>query len=93
MTRAEYADYEATVAEFFKANGIENLSRTEECEEAYVSSHTCECCGDSQQGMRLDASGYNRERDEILSFVICEDCEYFAEYGRLDDTTMDELDH
>jgi hypothetical protein len=59
--------------------------------EAYFSWNPCDCCGRPEGGDRMDANGYNPTTQEIEEFVICTDCEYYAEYGRLDDTTMDEI--
>lgn len=93
-TRKRYAEYEAAVAAFYKAEGIECLTaNTAGDSEGYVSSHGCDCCGDSQQQILHSAQGYNRDRDVIQPYEICEDCLYYAEYGRLDDTQMDEIDN
>jgi hypothetical protein len=59
--------------------------------EAYFSWNACDCCGRPEGGDRMDANGWNPTTQEIEEFVICTDCEYYAEYGRLDDTTMDEI--
>ena len=35
----------------------------------------------------------DREHNEILEYdKVCEDCIYYAEYGRLDDKTMSEIE-
>lgn len=113
MTKEEYAEYEATVKNFFEKEGITNLSTgatkcptcdveldCNECPqcglevptEPYISSQQCDCCKDTQQGDRYDAYGYNPTTKEIKQYVVCEDCAYYAEYGRLDDTTMMEME-
>lgn len=56
--------------------------------EPYISSRPCDCCRDNLQGNREHATGYNPTTKEILEFSICQDCVYYAAYGRLDDTTM-----
>lgn len=61
-------------------------------QESYFSWRPCDCCGTSLGGNREDATGYNRERNAIQSYSVCEDCVYFAEYGQLDDTTMMEME-
>jgi hypothetical protein len=60
--------------------------------EAYPSRHPCDCCGDPTYGNRLDANEYSEKFDEAREYVICEDCDYYAEYGHLDDQTMAQLD-
>lgn len=94
LTKQEYAEYEEAVKQFFKDNGINCLSQrpSEDKEEAYdepyVSSRMCDCCKDTQQGMRVDACGYNPTTDKIIDFIVCEDCLYYAEYGQLPDAMM-----
>lgn len=90
MTKREYAEYEATVDAFFNRDGIDNL--TSKGEEGYVSSHGCDCCGNSLQQVLYEATGYNREKDAVYEYQICEDCVMYGEYGRLDDTKMSEIE-
>jgi hypothetical protein len=95
MTKEEYAAYEARVAKFF-SHGLRNLSvKADENDviESYFSWHSCECCGDTLGGNRYDCDGYNSVTKEIEEYSVCEDCVYYAEYGRLDDTTMWNLEH
>jgi hypothetical protein len=91
MTKAEYAEYQQTVADFFEREGIANLSSTSI--EAFFSWSPCQCCGRPEGGDREEASGYNPTAQEIQSYdCICLACIYHAEYGRLDDATMQEID-
>jgi hypothetical protein len=62
--------------------------------EPYVSSHPCDCCGDPFQGMREDATGVvlGDGNNALLRYVVCEDCVYYNEYGRLGDTTMAQIE-
>ena len=95
MTKREYREYRKTVEKFFEDNALRNLSRkhnseTEESAEEYFSWQSCDCCGTSMGGSRIDADGYS-EKYGVLEFSICTDCEYFAEYGQLDDMTMMEI--
>ena len=106
MTKQEYVEYVNTVHSFFEREGITNLTGTcgenidEECPacekivgyEPYFSWQPCECCGTTLGGNRIHASGYNPTTKEIYCYEICTDCEYFAEYGQLDDTTMLEIE-
>jgi len=56
--------------------------------EPFFSWRACDCCRRPLGGSREDATGYNRKEKRIQEYVICEDCIYFAAYGRLDDMTM-----
>lgn len=91
MNKAEYKQYERTVDRFFDTEGISNLSRIADSE-PYFSWQTCDCCGTTLGGNRVDANGYNKKTKEILEYSICEDCEYYAEYGCLNDQTMMEIE-
>lgn len=74
-----------------KSEGITNLSSTSE--EPFFSWHACECCGSSLGGNRENCNGYNPTTKEIKEYeYICDDCIYYAEYGRLDDMTMQEIE-
>ena len=60
-------------------------------DEPFFSWQPCQCCGSSLGGNREHATGYNPTTKEIQEYTICEDCAYYAEYGRLDDRTMAEI--
>jgi len=60
-------------------------------DESYFSWKPCECCGSHLGGDRVDCNGYNPETQEIYEYSVCIDCEYYAEYGQLDDMTMLEI--
>jgi hypothetical protein len=89
VTKQEYADYEASVKDFFDREGIQNLSGKGE---TYFSWRSCECCGTTLGGDREDANGYNPTTKEVQEYSVCTDCIYYAEYGRLDDMTMLEVE-
>lgn len=94
-TASDYAEYQRIVGNFFKREGINNLSGiTDESgntETDEFSWRPCECCRRSLGGARVHANGYNPETKGIQDYWICVDCEYYAEYGRLDDMTMMDL--
>ncbi len=94
-TKAEYAEYQKSVAEFFEREGLQNLSTVSQEEgltEPYFSWRPCHCCGSHLGGNRYDCNGYNATTEEIQDgYSVCEDCVYFVEYGRLDDMTMMEI--
>lgn len=83
--QTDYEAYKKEVDEFFKREGIENLSTEGE---PSFSSWSCDCCGGHLAGDRYNASGYNRKENEVYEYTICQDCMYYAEYGQLDDMTM-----
>jgi hypothetical protein len=60
--------------------------------EPFFSWRPCECCGSHLGGNREHAAGFNPTTGAVQEYVICEDCVYYAEYGRLDDTTMLEVE-
>ena len=90
MTKAEYAEYEKTVAAFFEREGITNLSPTNGT--TFFSHRRCDCCGDIP-GDREKANGWNPTVEQVQEYSVCEDCVYYAEYGRLDDSTMWDIEH
>lgn len=68
-------------------------SDRESWNEPSFSWRNCDCCGTSLGGDRYYASGWNPTTKEICEYeYVCPDCIYYAEYGRLDDTTMDEIE-
>ena len=90
MTKAEYADYQATVAEFF-SHGLANLSS--KSGETFFSWSPCDVCGTHLGGDREECNGYNTKTKEFEDYdCVCTDCVYYAEYGRLDDQTMIEVE-
>lgn len=74
----------------------EAISNGDAFDEPSCSSVPCDFCGDMLQGNRCIAHAVQpnslHRPNEILHFDICEDCVYFIEYGRLDDTTMAEIE-
>jgi len=91
MTRKEYSEYEAAVAEFFANEGVTNLSRMDD-DESFFSWRPCDCCRTYLGGDRIKANGYNPSTKEVQEYTICVDCEYYVEYGQLDDMTMLDMD-
>ena len=58
--------------------------------EPFFSWRPCDCCGTSLGGNREHATGWNPTKKQVQEYTICEDCVYYAEYGRLDDQAMAE---
>jgi len=92
MNKQEYREYEARFEEFMRLNKLNNLTRIDNKDEPYFSWSTCECCLTHLGGNRIMASGYSRT-GVVYKFEICTDCEYYAEYGQLDDMTMMEIEN
>ena len=93
QTKSDYREYQRRVADFFRDEGIENLSQDSDENgnpvEPYFSWTPCACCHRNLGGDRYDCSGYNRTTGEVQDgYSVCVDCWYYAEYGTLDDTTM-----
>ena len=90
-TTSDYREYEMRVRDFFRDEGITNLSTKADEEgntEASFSWRRCDCCHRSLGGDRYECSGWNPTAQQIQEYSVCQDCVYYAEYGKLDDTTM-----
>jgi hypothetical protein len=96
-----YAEYESAVAEFLEREGLSALSTgcdehmTPEDEggdvDPWFSWSPCECCGSHLGGNREYLFARDTNND-IVHFKVCEDCVYYVNYGRLDDSTMAEIE-
>jgi len=102
-SHAQYTEYQKSVADFIEREGLSflstgtddrfdpNLGSPEyagrETGEPWFSWSPCQCCGCHLGGNREYLYARDR-RNRIVQFTICEDCVYYIEYGRLDDTTM-----
>lgn len=87
MTHTEYETFRASFDEFMMVEGLANLSTISK--EPYFSWRPCDCCKRTLGGNRYDANGYNPVTKEVQDgYRICEDCMYYAEYGKLDDMSM-----
>ncbi len=107
MDKQAYADYEADFRHGMNnLMGFSSNSWIQECSECphdatyddgvcydvepYFSWHTCEICGSTLGGNRTDSHAYYV--DTLVHLRVCDDCVYYAEYGRLDDETMAALE-
>ena len=92
MTKAEYAEYQQSVADFFEREGIANLLCWNGT--SFFSWSPCECCGRPEGGDREEASGYNPTTEKVQTYgSVCLDCIYFAVNDQLDDATMHEIEN
>ena len=94
MNKKDFDDFMESFDSFMKKEQLNNLSRMidDDNDEPFFSSQPCDCCGTTLGGNRIKASGFNAETNEVEEYEICIDCEYFAEYGKLDDQTMMNLE-
>jgi len=89
QTAEDYEEYEQAFAEFFKSEGIQNLSTSPDVE-PHFSHVPCDCCKGHFAGNRFEAWAYTLAPQRIQGpHIVCEDCIYYATYGRLDDQTME----
>jgi len=91
MTKEEYQQYCKRFAHFMKFNDLRNLSIIDSEIDPHFSWSPCDCCNRPLGGNRYDCNGYSPSNG-IMEFTCCGDCIYFAEYGKLDDLTMLELE-
>ena len=89
--KQEYEAYQKDVASFIKREGLSFLSTgTNDGEngdiDPWFSWRPCPCCGSHLGGNREYLWAWSG--DTRVEFEICEDCVYYVNYGRLDDTTM-----
>lgn len=101
-TKAKYAAYERSVAEFIEREEITALStgtwdinegdQPDDYEgEPWFSWRPCQCCGSDLGGDREYLYGVDKNND-VLQFEICLDCVYYTNYGRLDDMSLMEIE-
>jgi hypothetical protein len=91
MTKQEYAGGYINCPECDKELEEGRCPDHGNMQEPWFSWRPCECCRRSLGGNREHATGYNPTTKEIQEYDVCEDCIYYAEYGQLDDMTMDEI--
>lgn len=104
LNKKNYAWYEQNFKRFMEDRGLTNLSHESgehgdhHCtccgkhvgyNEGHFYAWGCDCCGSWQGGTLLfHANGWSEKHKEAMCFRACADCLYYAEYGRLDDQTM-----
>ena len=87
MTRAEYDAFVTAVCSFYSREGVSDFSCRADCCPSF-SWQPFDCCRRPLGGDRHEVTAYHEGSRSAVSFSVCEDCVYFAAYGRLDDTTM-----
>lgn len=95
-TQGDYEEFRFRFQEFMSREGIRSFSDlTDEAGNTVrdeFSKSPCECCRRPLAGERTNVGAWQSETRQILTFWVCQDCEYFAEYGQLDDTTMMDIE-
>lgn len=79
-------EYKLRVDDFFKTEGITNLSQIADSEgycEPYFSHSNCECCNSNLGGDRYNCNGYNPTAKEVYEYSVCTDCVYYIETGEI----------
>lgn len=90
MTKAEYDDYTARIAQFYERENIQSLHAGEIVND--FTARRCEVCGGHPAGARYAITGLHKPNGGTFSeYEGCTDCLYYAEYGQLDDMTMIEV--
>lgn len=95
MNKQEYAHYEQAVAQFLHGYNIKPgcYGPAEPEADPFFSWRPCGCCGSGLGGNRETYRfAINGSHDATISAAICVDCIYYLTYGRLDDTTMMEIE-
>ena len=91
MNKTEYKEYEESFNTFFDKTTLLNLTPISDPEtgdyEPFFSNHPCDCCG-VIAGDRVEANGVTSDTREVLEFTVCIACIYYAEYGHLSDSIM-----
>jgi len=59
--------------------------------EPHFSWSACECCGSRLGGDREPAHARDKN-NTLIHFSVCVDCLYYLNYGRLDDSSMLEIE-
>ncbi len=75
-----------------EVHNVELGTDEEICDEPHFSWRPCECCGSSLGGDRHSLHGFDPDLDNV-HLDVCTDCLYYSEYGRLDDTAMQEIEN
>ena len=81
----DYQLYEDRVNAFLTREQIGFLSTGED---SWFSWRGCEMCGSRLGGMVCLLSAVDANDHQKVTYQICSDCEYYVNYGRLDDVTM-----
>lgn len=94
MNKKQYDVYVKRFNEFMDNEDINCLNQqdNDDSYHAFFSWESCDVCG-TRSGSRYICNGYNPTTRQIqYDYCVCQDCVYFAEYGRLDDMTMLEIE-
>jgi hypothetical protein len=84
-THADYRKFQRNFELFVKDFKLSHLSTGSE---NTFSWDRCDCCLDDDGGDRYALYAHQEGNSEIVTFSVCPDCLYYANYGQLDDETM-----
>lgn len=97
-TKQDYEEYQKTIAMFIEREELSFLSTgTNDGEhgdiDPWFSWRPCPCCKSPLGGMREYLWAWSGAKEGYtpgirVEFEICQDCVYYLEYGKLDDSTM-----
>lgn len=85
QTTEDYNKFRRNFALFVSAFRLSHISTGSENTFSWDS---CDCCQDDGGGARYELHAHQDGNSEIVTFSVCPDCLYYANYGRLDDVTM-----
>lgn len=95
MTKVEYKKYQQRFENFMRDNVLNNISLVSDKDgnyKGYFTWNLCPVCGNNLGHTGYNCNGYS-DKYGIMEFDnVCEDCIYYAEYGKLDDMTMLEME-
>lgn len=104
-TKADYTRFRLAYEQGTKgithlSSGIQDADICPECEgffrdsfTSFFSHNPCDICSRALSGNRYIAHGIINKGGYLIHLEICSDCEYYMEYGTLDDSTMERIEH
>jgi hypothetical protein len=98
MNKQDYERYQKNVARFLEREVLDRLLPLPETEEKsstkpYFSTRPCDVCCYSLGGNRMNMGGPSKTDSTWRTYSVCEDCVYYNEHGRLEDSTMQRIEN
>jgi hypothetical protein len=85
-TKQAYAEYEERVRD-----SLEEVGWISTNDNGYIA-QWCDICGLGEQRIVFNGKGVRMDSDTTIKLQVCEDCDYYLEYGRLDDVQMSDIE-